>query len=119
MFIVNESASRIVNPRLQTCRSATDCFYCGFPSLPNTHTCENTSCCDVYSAIICSLSVSSFPLFQESEGLSPGIWNTERYLVCLCVDVLCDCDEEFNIDIGTIKSVSRTANARTVSFGSN
>jgi hypothetical protein len=33
VFIVNESASRIVNPRHQTCRFAPDCFYCGFPSI--------------------------------------------------------------------------------------
>jgi hypothetical protein len=28
VFIVNESASRIVNPRHQTCRFGTGCFYC-------------------------------------------------------------------------------------------
>jgi hypothetical protein len=43
-------------------------------------------------------------------------WRISRLFVCWCIVI---CDEEFNIDIGTIKSVSRTTNARTVSFGSN
>jgi hypothetical protein len=29
---------------------------CRFLALPDTHTCANTSCCNVYSCIICSLS---------------------------------------------------------------
>ncbi len=35
-----------------------------FLTLPDTHTCANTSCCNVYSYIICSLSgLLAYPLF--------------------------------------------------------
>jgi hypothetical protein len=82
-----------------------------FLALPDTHTCENTSCCDVYSAIICSLSVSSFPLFQESEEYLQvsGILKNISFVCVLMYYVICD--EELNIDVGTVTGGNFEADA--------